>query len=119
MPNRRAKLLWDAVNAGEAIEDFIGPRSRSDYANDRLLRSAVERQCEIIGEALRRIALIDTALADRISERQRIVDFRNAIAHGYDSIDDDIVWQAAKEKLPTLLREARLLLAEATDAGSA
>ncbi|MDX2257649.1 MAG: HepT-like ribonuclease domain-containing protein [Hyphomicrobiaceae bacterium] len=82
------------IFAGEAIVAFTTGRTRQDLADDLLLRSAVERQFEILGEALRRLALIDPIVAGRITEHRRIIDFRNAIAHGYDSIDPDIVWQA-------------------------
>ena len=74
-----------------------------------MLRAAVERQFEIIGEALRRLAKSDAATAARISEAERIVAFRNILAHGYADIDDQIVWSLVRSKLPGLLKEVESL----------
>ena len=106
------KLLADMINAGNAIAGFTAARTRDDYATDLMLRSAVERQFEILGEALKRLSLLDSGIAGRISDHQRIIAFRNVIAHGYDTLDADIVWQAVSEKLPFLVEEARALLVE-------
>ena len=76
-----------------------------------MLRSAVERQLEILGEAVKRLQSLDDTLAAQISERQRIIAFRNIIAHGYDGLDDDVVWQVVTEKLPVLVAEAKGILA--------
>ncbi len=77
-----------------------------------MLRSAVERQLEILGEAVRRLEALDPALVQRISEHRRIIAFRNIIVHGYDGLDDDVVWQIVMGKLPILAEEARRLLHE-------
>ena len=74
-----------------------------------MVRSAVERQLEIIGEALRRLETLDATLVAQISDYRRIIAFRNIIAHGYDGLDDDIIWQVVTEKLPVLTREATAL----------
>ena len=112
MPHTREKLLADMISASEAIGSFTSGRGRDDYDRDLMMRSAVERQFEILGEALRRLELLDAILVQRIDEYRRIIDFRNVIAHGYDTIDSDIVWQALRDKLPVLLDQARQLLAE-------
>ena len=112
MPHRPDKLIADMIAATEAIAAFTAGRARQDYDGDLMLRSAVERQFEILGEALRRLEQLSPELAARISEHRRIIDFRNLIAHGYDAIDSDIVWQVVHDKLPTLLAETRQLLAE-------
>ena len=77
---------------------------------DALLRSAVERQLEIIGEALARLARLDETLASRISEYRRIIAFRNILIHGYADVDHHIVWDIIESKLPTLRREVTTLL---------
>lgn len=77
---------------------------------DALLRSAVERQFEIIGEALARLARLDETLASRISEYRRIIAFRNILIHGYADVDHHIVWDIIESKLPTLRREVTTLL---------
>ena len=88
----------------------VSQPTRQDYGGNLMLRSAVERQFEILGEALRRLEQHDPALAGKISEHRRINDFRNIIAHGYDGLNDDIIWQAIVEKVPKLLADAKLLL---------
>ena len=68
-----------------------------------MLRSAVERQFEIVGEALNRLSRADPGTADRIGDLPRIVAFRNVLVHGYATIDDAIVWEVATERLPMLI----------------
>lgn len=75
-----------------------------------MLRSAVERQFEIIGETLVQLSRLDEALAARISEYRRIIAFRNILIHGYAQVDDRIVWDILETKLPILRREVRMLL---------
>jgi uncharacterized protein with HEPN domain len=87
-------------------------RNRDAYGKDLMLRSAIERQLEILGEAVRRPEALDPTLVRQLSEHRRIIAFRNIIAHGYDGIDDDVVWQVVTEKLPILAEEARRILDE-------
>jgi uncharacterized protein with HEPN domain len=78
-----------------------------------MLRSAVERQFEIIGEALAGISKIDEGVAGRISERRRIIAFRNILIHGYAVVDERLVWDIVQAKLPVLRGEVEQLLLEA------
>ncbi len=96
------KLLYDARSACLAIEAFTAGADFGRYASDALLRSAVERQFEIIGEALGRALRLDPALEHRIPEIHRIVGLRNRLIHGYDSVDDQLVWDLVRTKLPAL-----------------
>ena len=80
-----------------------------------MLRSAVERQFEIIGEALGQLAKLDPVLAGRIPELHCIVGFRNLLIHGYDRIDDRVVWRAIEIDLPSLRTHAAELLVELGD----
>ena len=104
MPHRPEKLLSDVLAAAAAIRQFLQGNTRETYGNDLMLRSAVERQLEILGEAVRRLEALDPSLARRISEHRRVIAFRNIIAHGYDGLDDDIVWQIVTGKLPVSRR---------------
>ncbi len=92
-PEARA-LLWDAHRATELIWDFVAERSWEDYQGDAMLRSAVERQFEIVGEALNRLSQTDPTVAAQIGDLPRIVAFRNVLIHGYATIDDAIVWRS-------------------------
>jgi uncharacterized protein with HEPN domain len=65
----------------------------------------VEREFEIIGEALNRLSQVEPELAARVTELPRIVGFRNRIIHGYDTVDDATVWGVIKAHLPRLLVE--------------
>jgi uncharacterized protein with HEPN domain len=114
MPHSREKLLADIIGACAAIGAFTSGLTRASYSADRLRRSAVERQFGILGEGVRRLELLDARMAGRISDFRRIIEFRNVLVHGYDSADDDIVWQAVTEKVPILQRETEHLLAEIT-----
>jgi uncharacterized protein with HEPN domain len=104
------KRLLDAVGACEGIAEFTTGKEFADYEADRLLRSGVERQFEIIGEALGRAAQDDDSLASRFPELRRIVGLRNRLIHGYDSVDDEIIWDIVQTKLPSLRQELSALL---------
>jgi uncharacterized protein with HEPN domain len=80
------------MQAARSLERFTSGKTFSDYEADALLRSATERQFEIIGEALRRLSKEDPATATRIREHARIIAFRNILIHGYAEVDDRIVW---------------------------
>ena len=103
------KLLADILAAGEAITKYLGGKDRAGFEADPMMRAAIERQFMIIGEAVRRMEEVAPATAQRIVNRRRLVDFRNILAHGYDGVDDDVVWHAASEKLPELMGEVRAL----------
>jgi uncharacterized protein with HEPN domain len=102
LPPDPRTYLWDARDAGDAIVQFTRGKTFADFAGDRLLRSAVERQFEIVGEALARLAKIDPALARRIPDLSRIVAFRNILVHGYTMVDRALVWRVGEEHLPDL-----------------
>jgi uncharacterized protein with HEPN domain len=77
-------------------------KSFTDFNSDLVLRSAVERQFEILGEALRQLARLDATLAARIPDLRQIVAFRNVLIHGYALIDRARVWQAVQNDVPGL-----------------
>ena len=104
------KYLYDVLQAANRIEEFSRGKTFTDYEADALLRSAVERQFEIIGEALRQLSANDPTTGSKISEQARIVAFRNILIHGYAQVNDRIVWDVLETKLPTLLREVEGLL---------
>lgn len=85
------KLIWDARQAIGHMLDFTHGKSFSDYQADLVLRSAVERQLEISGEALAKLRRIDPQTASAIGDLPRVVGFRNVLIHGYATVDDRLV----------------------------
>ncbi len=104
------KYLYDIARAAKLALSFIADKSFVDYSADPMLRSAVERQLEIVGEALAQLARTDLAVSSQIGEYQRIIAFRNILIHGYAEIDHRIVWNVLELKLPVVLRQASNLL---------
>ena len=102
MPPDARKYLWDALQAAKRISRFTSGKSLEIYEADELLRSAVERQFEIIGEALSRFRAVDPENAAAIPELPRIVAFRNILIHGYASVDNKLVWGIVEGKLVSL-----------------
>ncbi|AGZ49611.1 HepT-like ribonuclease domain-containing protein [Mycobacterium kansasii] len=106
------KYLWDALRAAGFLRQFAAGKTFAEYQDDVLLRSAVERQFEIVGEALSQLAKTHTDMAAQVPELRRIVAFRNILIHGYANVDDALVWQVLTDKLPQLETAVRTLLAE-------
>lgn len=104
--------LWDMLRALEAIACFIEGLDFGNYERDLMLRSAVERQFEILGEAMTRALRIEPGLAGHLDEARGIVDFRNVITHEYDRVSDHTVWDLANNHLPELCEAVRGLLEE-------
>lgn len=82
------------------------------YDETLIVRSAVERQLEIIGEALNRAAAADPNLNEQISELRKVVALRNRLIHGYDAVDDEIVWDVVQNKIAVLEADVRRVLDE-------
>ena len=108
-----AKRLLDAHKAAGRIRDFTAGKNFQDFSQSELLRSAVERQFEIIGEALGRAAVADPGIVRSMPELPRIVGLRNRLIHGYDSVDDEIVWDIVTTKIGPLAAKLERILAEA------
>jgi len=105
------KYLFDISESINSIHDYLGKnRDFNAYLNNKVLRRAVEREFEIIGEAINNIIRIDKNI--EIENARRIVDFRNRIIHGYDSVDNVIVWGIISRDLPELKTEVDKLLKE-------
>jgi uncharacterized protein with HEPN domain len=111
-PETVAALLH-VQHSARLIRDTTKHIDYDDFVGDELLRLAVERSFEIIGEAVNRIGRHDQATIARISEAQRIVALRNVIVHGYDVIKYSRLWEIIHSYLPNLLREVEALLDEA------
>ena len=105
------KYLHDIERAATLIEVFVADKGAADYAEDAMLRSAVERQFEIIGEAVGQLARADESTVKRIRDYQQIIAFRNILIHGYADVDDRLVWNVIETRLNSLITEVRGLLA--------
>ena len=104
--------LWDARRAAALILGFVEHKDFARIRGSPLLRSAVERQFEIIGEALNQLSRVDPDLAACVPDLAELVGFRNLLIHGYAVVDHAIVWEAMTTELPTLRQRLDELLAE-------
>jgi uncharacterized protein with HEPN domain len=104
--------LYDILNAILEIDSFFENQLKefSAYKNDIKTRRAVERNVEIIGEATNRILQKNDTI--ELSNSRKIVDTRNRIIHGYDSVSDEIIWGIVVQYLPVLKIEIQQLLGE-------
>jgi uncharacterized protein with HEPN domain len=110
MPRDPRAWLLDVLAAFDLLADFARGKSFEDYAADALLRSGVERQLEIIGEALRVVVHHRPDLATQITDVPAIIAFRNQSTHAYSAIDHRTVWGVLERRVPLLRGEVEPLL---------
>jgi uncharacterized protein with HEPN domain len=110
MQPKTPKLLEDIRDAAAFIQEAVRGKTIDDYRADRILRQAIERNFEIIGEAMKRLAQHDAASAARIGEYRQIIAFRNILIHGYDLVDHRLVWSTIEQQVPALLNDVAALL---------
>jgi uncharacterized protein with HEPN domain len=112
MNNDIKTWLYDILNAIMEIESFFQdtPKEFNIYQADIRTKRAVERNIEIVGEAMSRILKVDNTIS--ISNSRLIVDLRNRIIHGYDSVSDEIIWSVVVKYLPILQTEIESLLTQ-------
>jgi len=99
-----------ALTALRKTSTFIGQRSLHEYLADDFCQASVERELEIAGDALGQLRKVDPGVFDQIPDGQVIVAFRNVLAHGYTTLNHQIVYEAATDKAPALLRIVEKLL---------
>lgn len=104
--------LWDIQEAADAIGRFVAGMDSGGFAENEIVRAAVERKFEIIGEALSQLSKRDPDLARRVPDFRDIISFRNLLIHGYTVINQDEVWNAAQHSLPGLRAVIAALLDE-------
>ena len=107
------KYLFDILEALNLITEFCTGETHERYAVSAMLRSAVERQFVTAGEALSQLAKIDPDTFERIPDARQIVSFRNQLVHGYQVIDDLVVWGVVTNELPQLRAVVESLVDEA------
>ena len=114
MQPKSLKLIEDIREAAAFIRDATQSSSLQKYRQDKLLRFAVERNFEIVGEAIKRLAGLDQATAARIGDYQQIIAFRNVLIHGYDLVDHELVWSTIENQVPKLLNDVESILSANT-----
>jgi uncharacterized protein with HEPN domain len=109
MPHELKKYLFDMQSSIDSIFEFLGPqRDFNAYLSNKLLRRGVERELEIIGEAAKNVLKINHDID--IENARKIIDLRNFISHGYDKVDDTIIWGIINKHLPLLKTQVENLL---------
>ncbi len=108
MTGKTKKYLFDILESINSIENFISNVDFIQYQKNKMIRRAVEREFEIIGEAMN--AMIKSDDSVHISSAERIIGMRNRVIHGYDKIDNGLIWGTIKKHLPILKNEVTHLL---------
>lgn len=103
------KLFTDILVCISSIDDHLESRRNFDeYTKNKTKRRAVERELEIIGEAVSKLLKINPNIS--ISYSRQIVDLRNKVIHAYDNVNDMLIWSVIMNHLPTLKSEVERLM---------
>jgi len=109
MRHKPCKLYEDILQSIEEIEVFCHSKTFHDFREDRGLQLIVERELEIIGEALTRLRRDHPELGDQIRDMHKIIGLRNVLAHGYDVLEHEILWDIVENKIPVLKRDIQMI----------
>ena len=109
MLHNPAKLREDILRSIQEIESFCHGRTFQDFQEDRALQLIVERELEIIGEALARLRRDHPDLAEQISDIHKIIGLRNVLAHGYDILENEILWDIVENKLALVKQDIQMI----------
>ncbi len=104
------KYLYDIINCSEFVLQLTKDKTVDDYKNDRVFRSALERELQIIGKAMLQLDRMSPETVEKISEHRSIIGFRHVLVHGYDSLDPDTIWNVVETKIALLLKQTKELL---------
>ena len=118
MRREAAAFLWDAHQAAALIREFVSGHDFETFSASALVRSGVERQFEIIGEALNQLSKIAPDVAAKIPNVGQIVGFRNVLIHGYAALDNAVVWKVIQEDLGPLEEIVQRLLDKSPPPGA-
>jgi uncharacterized protein with HEPN domain len=103
------KFRVDIIESVNSIDQYIGANKNfAHYSENKMLKRAVEREMEIIGEAVGRILKINPEIT--ITSSRKVIDLRNKVIHAYDAVDDTIMWGIIIRHLPVLKTEVENLL---------
>jgi uncharacterized protein with HEPN domain len=104
------KYLFDMQRACRLLFSFVAGKNFEDYVGDALLRSGIERQLIVVGEALNRLMKIDPSTASAVRDARQIIAFRNILVHGYDIVQAETVWEVLEKDLSSLTSDVDSLL---------
>ena len=115
MQPKTPKLLEDMRDAAAFVLEIAAERTLEDMVTDRMFRQTVERNFEIIGEAMSKLARLDPETTEQFVDHPQIIGLRNVLIHGYDIIEPAQIWHIVRDRLPefhetvlTLMEKARL-----------
>ena len=109
MQHNPNKLREDILGAIQEVEGFCLNKTFNDLQRERALQLIVERELEIIGEALSRLRKDHPALGNQIRDIHKIIGLRNVLAHGYDVLDNEILWDIVENKIPLLKHDVQAI----------
>lgn len=112
MSSRLPKHLFDALTAVRLAQEFSAGLSFDAFVSNVLVRSAIERQLEILGEACQRMVQADPDVRGRVPEIGFAIGLRNKIIHGYDRIENAVVYDTLMQDLPALVQSLTQELAK-------
>ena len=114
MDERILKWVYDIKLCIEEIDSFFNESEKDfvSYTNNLMLKRAIERNLEIIGEAVNRIISRDNSFIEKISNSKSIIGLRNQVIHAYDNISDENIWSILINHLPILKSEVVSLIGE-------
>lgn len=112
MDERILKWLYDTKIAIDEIDGYFQDREKNffQYRENTMLKRAIERNLEIIGEAINRIIKRDVGYEILITNAKSIIGLRNQVIHAYDNISDEIIWSIVINHLPKLKKEIETLI---------
>jgi len=110
MEDRVKKWLFDIKSSIEEIEEYFETEKKDFiyFQQNKMLKRAIERDLEIIGEAVNRILKVDNSI--QISNAKKIIGLRNQIIHAYDNVIDEVIWGIVINHIPLLKVEIEALL---------
>jgi len=109
MRHKPSKLREDILRSVQEIESFCHGRTFHDFQEDRALQLIVERELEIIGEALARLRRDHPDLSEQIRDIHKIIGLRNVLAHGYDVLEHEILWDIVQNKLTLIKHDIQMI----------
>lgn len=110
MRRNRQKFMFDMLDSCRFLMELTKNAHLDKFKEDRVFRGAIERELQIIGEAMLQLKTISPATAAGFAEHERIIGFRHVLVHGYHELDPGIVWRVVTDKLPILRVELEAML---------